>query len=45
MKLQEPAVMDIIDRNKSVMAPYSEIIEEALANLNAHLTNPEFDKS
>ena len=41
MKLQEPGVMDIINRNRSVMEPFSEIVEEALANLTAHLTNPD----
>ena len=39
MELQEPGVMDIINRNRSVMEPFSEIVEEALANLTAHLTN------
>ena len=41
MKLQEPGVMDIIDRIKSVIEPFSETVEEALANLTAHLTNPD----
>ena len=41
MKLQEPGVMDIINRNRSVMEPFSETVEEALANLTAHLTNPD----
>ena len=36
MKLQEPGVMDIIKRIRSVMEPLSEIVEEALANLAAH---------
>ena len=36
MKLQEPRVMDIIKRIRSVMEPFSEIVEEALANLAAH---------
>ena len=40
-ELQEPGVMDIINRNRSVMEPFSEIVEEALANLTAHLTNPD----
>lgn len=31
--------MDIMNINMSVMEPYSEIVEEALANLSAHLTN------
>ena len=29
MKLQEPGVMNIINRNRSVMEPFSEIVEEA----------------
>ena len=33
--------MDIINRNRSVMEPYSEIVEEASANLTAHLKNPD----
>ena len=41
MKLQELGVMDIINRNRSIMEPFSEIVEEALANLTAHLTNPD----
>ena len=31
--------MDIINRNKSIMESYSEIIGEALGNLNAILKN------
>ena len=41
MKLQELGVMDIINRNRSVMETFREIVEEALANLIAHLTNPD----
>ena len=41
MKLQELGVMDIINRNRSIMEPFSEIVEEALANLTAHLTSPD----
>ena len=41
MKLQEPGVMDIINRNRFVMEPFSEIVEEVLANLTANLTNPD----
>ena len=33
--------MDIINRNGSVVKPFSEIAEEALANLSAHLANPD----
>ena len=33
--------MDIIKRIRSVMEPFSEIVEEALANLAAHQTNPD----
>ena len=33
--------MDIINRNRFVMEPFSEIVEEALANLTANLTNPD----
>ena len=38
MTLQEPGVMDIINRNRSLMEPFIEIVEEALANVTAHLT-------
>ena len=38
MKLQEPGVMGIINRNRSLMEPFSEIVEEALANETVHLT-------
>ena len=41
MKLQELGVMDIINRNRSIMEPFSEIVEEALANLIVHLPNPD----
>ena len=41
MKLQEHGVIDIINRKRSIMEPFSEIVEEALANLTAHLTNPD----
>ena len=41
MKLQEPGVMDIVNRNRFVTEPFIEIVEEALANLTAHLTNPD----
>ena len=41
MKLQKPGIMDIINRNRSVVKPFSEIAEEALTNLSAHLTNPD----
>ena len=40
MKLYEPGVMDIINRNRSGKESYSEIAAEALANLNVYLTNP-----
>ena len=30
--------MDVINRNRSLMEPFSEIVEEALANVTAHLT-------
>ena len=30
--------MDIINRNRSLMEPFIEIVEEALANVTAHLT-------
>ena len=33
--------MDIIKRIRSVMEPFSEIVEEALANLAAHQINPD----
>ena len=41
MKLQEPGAMAIINRNRFVMEPFSEIVEEALANLTVYLTNPD----
>ena len=39
IKLQKPGVIDIINRNRSVTEPYADITEQALANLNAELTN------
>ena len=41
MQLQKPGVMDIINRNRFVIETFSKIVEEALANLTAHLTNPD----
>ena len=40
-KLQEPAVLHIINRSKSVMEPYSDMVEEALSNLHSQLVNPD----
>ena len=38
-KLQEPGVMDIIDRNKAIMEPFGEIVDQALSNLRSDVTN------
>ena len=40
-KLQEPAVLNIINRNKSVMEPYSDMVEQALSSLHSELVNPD----
>ena len=40
MKLKGPGVTYIINRNRFVVEPFGVTVEESLANLNAHLTNP-----
>ena len=37
-KLQEPGVLDIINRNKQVFEPYGDLVESALLNLHTNLT-------
>ena len=37
-KLQEPA---ILNRNKSVIEPYSDMVEQALSNWHSQLVNPD----
>ena len=41
VKLQEPGVMDIINRNKTIMEPFGEIVDQALSNLRSDVTNPD----
>ena len=41
IKLQEPRVMNIVNRNRLAIEPFIEIVEEALENLTAYLTNPD----
>ena len=38
-KLQEPGVMDIINRNKAIMEPFGEIVDQALSNLRSDVAN------
>ena len=40
-KLQEPGVMDIINRNKGIMEPFGEIFDQALSYLRSDVTNPD----
>ena len=40
-KLQESAVLNIINRNKSVIKPYSDMVEQVLLNLHSQLVNPD----
>ena len=40
-KLQEHAVLNVINRNNSVMEPYSDMVEEALSNFRSQLLNPD----
>jgi len=40
-KLQEPGVIEVINRNKAVMEPYSEMVDQALSNLSSAVTNPD----
>ena len=40
-KLQEPGVLDVINRNKSNMEPYCEVVDQALSNLTLEVTNPD----
>ena len=40
-KLQEPGVMDIINRNKAIMEAFGEIVDQALSNLCSDVTNPD----
>ena len=36
-KLQEPGVLDVINRNRAIMKPFSDVIDEALLNLQSNL--------
>ena len=36
-KLQEPGVIDVINRNKQVFEPYADLVESALLNLRTNL--------
>ena len=40
-KLQEAARLNIINRNKSVMEPYSDMVDKALSNLNSQMVIPD----
>ena len=40
-KFQEPGVMDIISRNKAIMEPFSEVVDQVLSNLLSDVTNPD----
>ena len=41
-KLQEPGLMDIINRSKAIMEPFGEIVDhQALSNLRSDVTNPD----
>ena len=40
-KLQEPGVMDIINRNEGIMEPFGEIFDQALSYLRSDVTNPD----
>ena len=40
-KLQEPAILNTINRNKSVTEPYNDMVEQALSNLLSELVNPD----
>ena len=33
MKLQEPGVLDVVNRNRHIMEPYSDIVDDALVSL------------
>ena len=36
-KLQEPGVLDVINRNRAIMEPLSDVVDEALLNLLSNL--------
>ena len=38
-KLQEPGILDIVNRNKQVFEPYGELVESALLNLRTNLAS------
>ena len=40
-KLQESSVMEIVDRNKSLIVPYKEMVDKTLSNSRSDLTNPD----
>ena len=40
-KLQEPGVMDIINRNKGIMELFGEIVDQALSYLCSDVRNPD----
>ena len=33
MKLQQPGVLDVVNRNRNIMEPYSDIVDDALVSL------------
>ena len=33
LKLQQPSVLDVVNRNRHIMEPYSDIADDALVNL------------
>ena len=41
VKLQEPGVMDIINRNKATVEPFGEVVDQALSNLRSDVGNPD----
>ena len=36
-KLQEPGVLDVINRNRAIMEPFSDVVDKALLNLQSNL--------
>ena len=40
-RLQESAVLNIINRNKSVIKPFNDMVEQVLLNLHSQLVNPD----
>ena len=40
-KLQEPGALDIVNRNKTIMEPFGEIVDQTLSNLRSDVTIPD----